>query len=51
MKQAPLTVRRWKRVEYERLVDLGAFDVSASTGSRKAASMRAPGSSTTGSSM
>ena len=26
MKQAPLTVRRWKRVEYERLVDLGAFD-------------------------
>src|SRR5438876_3640550 len=26
MKQAPLTVRRWKRVEYERLVDLGAFE-------------------------
>ena len=26
MKQPPLTVRRWKRVEYERLVDLGAFD-------------------------
>jgi Uma2 family endonuclease len=26
MKQAPLTVRRWKRVEYERLADLGAFD-------------------------
>ena len=26
MKQAPLTVRRWKRVEYERLVGLGAFD-------------------------
>jgi len=26
MKQAPLTVRRWKRVEYERLVHLGAFD-------------------------
>ena len=26
MKQAPLTLRRWKRVEYERLVDLGAFD-------------------------
>src|SRR3989449_3343939 len=26
MKQAPLTPRRWRRVEYERLVDLGAFD-------------------------
>jgi Uma2 family endonuclease len=26
MKQSPLTVRRWRRVEYERLVDLGAFD-------------------------
>ena len=26
MKQAPLTLRRWRRVEYERLVDLGAFD-------------------------
>src|SRR6266702_5185061 len=26
MKQAPLTVRRWIRVEYERLVDLGAFE-------------------------
>jgi len=26
MRQPPLTVRRWKRVEYERLVDLGAFD-------------------------
>ena len=26
MKQAPLTVRRWKRVEYDRLVELGAFD-------------------------
>lgn len=26
MKQPPLTVRRWKRVEYERLVELGAFD-------------------------
>ena len=26
MKQAPLTVRRWQRVEYERLVDLGAYD-------------------------
>src|SRR5712692_9590253 len=25
MKQAPLTLRRWKRVEYERLVDLGLF--------------------------
>ncbi|MBI3826882.1 MAG: Uma2 family endonuclease [Candidatus Rokubacteria bacterium] len=25
MKQAPLTVRRWKRVEYDRLVDLGMF--------------------------
>jgi Uma2 family endonuclease len=25
MTQPPLTVRRWKRVEYERLVDLGAF--------------------------
>lgn len=25
MKQAPLTLRRWKRVEYERLVDLGVF--------------------------
>jgi hypothetical protein len=26
MPQAPLTLRRWTRVEYERLVDLGAFD-------------------------
>ena len=26
MKQPPLTIRRWKRAEYERLVDLGAFD-------------------------
>jgi Uma2 family endonuclease len=26
MAQAPLTLRRWTRVEYERLVDLGAFD-------------------------
>jgi Uma2 family endonuclease len=26
MAQTPLTLRRWKRVEYERLVDLGAFD-------------------------
>jgi Uma2 family endonuclease len=25
MAQAPLTVRRWTRIEYERLVDLGAF--------------------------
>jgi Uma2 family endonuclease len=25
MTQPPLTVRRWKRVEYQRLVDLGAF--------------------------
>jgi Uma2 family endonuclease len=25
MTQAPLTVRRWTRVEYERLVDLGVF--------------------------
>ena len=26
MKQAPLTVRRWRRVEYDRLVELGAFE-------------------------
>jgi hypothetical protein len=26
MTQAPLTLRRWTRVEYERLADLGAFD-------------------------
>ena len=26
MKQAPLTLRRWTRVEYDRLVDLGVFD-------------------------
>ena len=26
MKQLPLTLRRWGRVEYERLVDLGAFE-------------------------
>jgi Uma2 family endonuclease len=26
MKQSPLTRRRWGRVEYERLVDLGAFE-------------------------
>jgi len=25
MAQLPLTLRRWKRVEYERLVDLGVF--------------------------
>lgn len=26
MAQPPLTLKRWKRVEYERLVDLGAFE-------------------------
>src|SRR3989442_11550939 len=26
MKQAPLTLRRWRRVEYDRLADLGAFE-------------------------
>ena len=26
MKQAPFTSRRWRRVEYERLIDLGALD-------------------------
>jgi Uma2 family endonuclease len=26
MAQAPLTARRWKRVEYDRLVELGVFD-------------------------
>jgi Uma2 family endonuclease len=26
VEQLPLTVRRWKRVEYERLVDLGVFE-------------------------
>jgi Uma2 family endonuclease len=26
MAQAPLTVWRWKRIEYDRLVDLGAFE-------------------------
>jgi len=26
MTQAPLTLRRWKRVEYDRLVDLGVFE-------------------------
>ena len=26
MKQAPLTLKRWGRVEYERLVDLGVFE-------------------------
>src|ERR1700693_1441593 len=25
MAQSPLTLRRWKRVEYDRLVDLGVF--------------------------
>jgi Uma2 family endonuclease len=29
MIQVPLTLRRWKRVEYERLVDLGAFEGDA----------------------
>ena len=29
MKQEPLTLRRWERVEYERLVDLGAFEGDA----------------------
>jgi Uma2 family endonuclease len=29
MTQAPLTLRRWRRVEYERLVDLGAFEGDA----------------------
>lgn len=26
MTQAPLTARRWKRIEYDRLVDLGVFE-------------------------
>src|SRR6185369_8448859 len=26
MAQAPLTIRRWNRAEYDRLVDLGVFD-------------------------
>ena len=26
MKQAPLTPKRWRRVEYQRLADLGAFE-------------------------
>ena len=26
MSQPPLTLRRWKRVEYDRLVDLGVFE-------------------------
>src|SRR5882672_4514193 len=26
MTQAPLALRRWKRVEYDRLVDLGVFE-------------------------
>jgi hypothetical protein len=26
MKQSPLTLRRWRGVECERLVDLGAFE-------------------------
>jgi len=26
MKQAPFTAKRWRRVEYERLVDVGAFE-------------------------
>src|ERR671937_689315 len=26
MTEAPLTLRRWKRVEYDRLVDLGVFE-------------------------
>src|SRR4029453_133561 len=26
MTQTPLTLRRWKRVEYDRLVDLGLFE-------------------------
>jgi Uma2 family endonuclease len=26
MTQAPLTIRRWKRIEYDRLVDLGVFE-------------------------
>ena len=25
MAQAPLTLRRWKRAEYDRLVELGVF--------------------------
>jgi Uma2 family endonuclease len=29
VKQLPLTVRRWRRVEYDRLVGLGAFDGDA----------------------
>ena len=29
MPQAPLTLRRWKRVEYARLVDLGVFERDA----------------------
>ena len=26
MRQAPFTSKRWRRVEYERLVDVGAFE-------------------------
>jgi hypothetical protein len=26
MADVPLTLRRWRRVEYERLIDLGAFE-------------------------
>ena len=26
MKQSPFTAKRWRRVEYERLVDVGAFE-------------------------
>jgi hypothetical protein len=37
MKQAPLTLRRCRRVEYERLVDLGAFE-EANRSSSSAAS-------------
>jgi hypothetical protein len=40
VKQAPLTVRRFKRVGYDRLVELGAFD--GSTSSCSAASSWSP---------
>jgi len=33
MKQAPLTLKRWRRVEYERLVDLGGSRTTRSSSS------------------
>jgi hypothetical protein len=61
MNQAPFTSKRWRRVEYERLVDIGVFEhepleligghlIVAEPQHSPHACTRAPASQTTGSS-